>query len=329
MDPNSLIREDDTAGERAVDERAASCVSVSRMTVRFGSQTLVRNLTMSVPSGAIYGLLGPNGAGKTTTLRATLGLVVPLRGEVRLFGIPVARDQHRMRQQLTRVGALIESPAFYPQLSGLDNVRAMCLLRGIAQSKAMQCLSDVDLQRSATKSAGTYSLGMKQRLALALALVADPDLLVLDEPANGLDPEGIVQTREMILRLNREEGISVLMSSHILSEVEAMASHVGLLRQGEMVYEANMATLRSQHCALLIRVDDVGAACAVLHAEYPTGLTLVADQDGMLRITGVPVDHAAHINHALCVSGIMVSHVSVVRRSLEELFLAPTPSSLP
>lgn len=299
-----------------------AAVSVTGLMVRLGGRTLVHDFAMTVPVGAIYGFLGPNGAGKTTTLRTILGLISPTRGDVRLLGESVAHDRRCMERQLRHVGALIEAPAFYPHMSGMENARAMCMLRGIPMARAARRLTDVGLMDAADRPASTYSLGMKQRLAFALALMADPALLVLDEPANGLDPEGMMQAREMLLRLNRVEGITILMSSHLLSDVEAIATHIGIMREGRMVHESDMATVRQRYGALLIRVDDAAAARALLTERYPSATLTTLDDGSLVQLTGVPPDQAGQINQILSTSGIVVSHLSVTSATLEQVFLS-------
>src|SRR5437588_5332898 len=188
-----------------------NAIETRRLTKHFGKQTAVDDLSMSIPAGSIAGFIGPNGAGKTTTLRLLLGLVRPNAGSATVLGFPLTESD----RYLPRVGALIEAPAFYPSLSGRTNLEVLARLGGYPRSRLNELLEAVDLSDRARDRVGTYSLGMKQRLGVAMALLPDPDLLILDEPANGLDPLGIIEMRDLLRRL-REQGKTIFISSHLL-----------------------------------------------------------------------------------------------------------------
>ena len=208
---------------------------------RYGSRPVLQDVSLRVPAGSIYGFLGPNGAGKSTTLRLVLGLLRPSAGRVALFGQSL--DQHR-RASLGRVGALIEMPSLYDHLSGHDNLEATRRLHGLPARRTAEVLAITSLSADAHRPAREYSLGMRQRLGLALALLPDPDLLVLDEPTNGLDPQGIAEMRQLILSLRNDLGKTILLSSHLLPEIERMATHVGIIQRGQLLFQGPLPELQ-------------------------------------------------------------------------------------
>src|SRR5215470_7996021 len=224
-------------------------IETSGLTRRFGTQFAVDDLNLMAPEAGIYGFLGPNGAGKTTTIRMLLGLIRPDTGEVRLFGEPLAAG----RLSLMRfVGALVETPSLYPHLTGRENLEITRRLLGAARKHIDDALGVVKLAQDAHRRVREYSMGMRQRLGLALALLDKPRLLVLDEPTNGLDPAGIHEMRELIRRLPAEFGATVFLSSHLLSEVEQIASHIGIIHQGKLLFQGTLTELQSQRQEHLI-----------------------------------------------------------------------------
>jgi lantibiotic transport system ATP-binding protein len=265
-----------------------------------------------VPAGSIYGFLGPNGAGKTTTIRLLLGLLRPAEGAIELFG--QALDARR--QALRQVGALVESPSLYGHLSGRDNLEVTRRLLGVAPARIAWVLERVDLAGAAHRRVREYSLGMRQRLAIALALLGAPRLLILDEPANGLDPAGIVELRRLLRGL-AEEGISIFVSSHLLSEVELIASHVGVLHEGRLRFQGHLQELRARvRPRLQLRCEPALRAAEILTraGEFPKlgvdgGLTLELHRR-----------EAAEINRLLVEHGIEVSRLQHEQPSLESLF---------
>ncbi|HYL99015.1 MAG TPA: ATP-binding cassette domain-containing protein, partial [Blastocatellia bacterium] len=209
-------------------------IQTANLTRRYGSLTAVDGLSLEVPRGSIYGFLGPNGAGKTTTIRMLLGLINPDAGEVILLGLPLRRNRIAL---LSRVGTLVETPSIYPNLTGRENMEVTRRLRAVARSRVDRVLQIVRLDKDAGRKAIEYSLGMRQRLALALALLGDPELLILDEPTNGLDPSGIHEMRELIRRLPSEHNATIFLSSHLLSEVEQVATHIGIVNKGALSFQ--------------------------------------------------------------------------------------------
>ena len=300
------------AEERAPD--ASLLVETRGLTKRYGGLTAVDDLDLSVRRGEVYGFLGPNGAGKTTTLKMLLGLVRPTDGSARVLDrVPGSPDG------LQKVGALVESPAFYPYLSGRDNLRVMARYSGLPNARVGEVLEAVELAGRAKSKYKKYSLGMKQRLGVAAALLKDPDLLILDEPTNGLDPKGMSDMRALIRRLGTGER-TVLLSSHLLGEVEQVCDRVGVIHKGELISEGPVSDLRGGE-ALLVRAEPLEEAGRI--AERLEGVEGVETVDGTLRLTAEP-DRAAEINAKLVSAGLRVSEIRPAERSLEDAFLELT-----
>ncbi|MDG4810664.1 ABC transporter ATP-binding protein [Micromonospora sp. WMMD1120] len=288
------------------------------MTKRYpGGVTAVDGLTLRVPYGSVFGFLGPNGAGKTTTMRMLVGLVRPTSGRIRVLGQPPGAPDG-----LRRVGALIESPAFYPHLSGLDNLRLAARYAGAADSAPDRVLAEVGLSERARSAFRTYSLGMKQRLGVAAALLKEPSLLILDEPTNGLDPAGVSEIRELLRSLG-QHGRTVLLSSHVLGEVEQVCDRIAVLDRGRLVADGTSDELRAAlgGAQLLIAADPVDRAVACLRDH--SGVRAVETVDDTVRISTDP-GLAAELNRALVEAGIDVRELRPVRHSLEEAFLELT-----
>jgi ABC-2 type transport system ATP-binding protein len=281
------------------------------LTKRYGELFAVRDLDLTVRAGEVYGFLGPNGAGKTTTLRMLLGLVRPTAGRVMLRGRPPGA--------LDGVGALIEGPAFYPYLSGRDNLRVLARHAAVAGKRVDVVLDLVDLSARASDRYATYSLGMKQRLGVAAALLKDPRLLILDEPTNGLDPAGMADMRAMIRRLGAA-GCTVLVSSHLLGEVEQICDRVGVISRGRLVGEGTVADLRG---AADLRVVATPLDRAAGYAQVLLGPGAVSLVDGGLRLA-VGADRAGEINALLVSAGVTVTELRMVERDLEQAFFELT-----
>jgi ABC-2 type transport system ATP-binding protein len=290
-------------------------VEAHGLTKRYGTGTLaVDRLDLEVRHGEVYGFLGPNGAGKTTTLRMLVGLIRPTSGSATVAGAAPGTPDG-----LARVGCLVESPAFYPYLSGRDNLRVIARFCGLPARRVDGALEEVDLLARGKDRFGTYSLGMKQRLGVAGALLKEPDLLILDEPSNGLDPEGMVEMRHMIRRLGQGER-TVLLSSHLLNEVELICRRVGVISHGRMVAEGNLAQLRGSGGLTLRAHPEDGARerlVAMLGADAVTGA------DGAFQLAADP-ERAGEINTALVTAGIVVTELRPHERSLEQVFLQLT-----
>jgi len=288
---------------------------------KYGSRVALAGLELSVPAGVVYGFLGPNGAGKTTTMRLLTGLIRPDAGTIEVLGRPFGgRDRHR----LFDVGALIESPSFYPYLSGRENLRALAATGApVAATRIEELLDLVGLRERARDKVQGYSLGMKQRLGIAGALLSDPRLLLLDEPANGLDPAGIVAMRATLRHL-ASAGKTVFISSHILGEVEQLADVVGIIAAGRLVREGPMDQLLLGESVVRVRVavDEIEAATSVLAQIAPDGVTRAAQEDGWLSVRVEP-DRAAEVNRALATADIFASGLET-GSDLESLFLSLT-----
>ena len=288
---------------------------------RSGRTVAVDGLDLSVPEGSVYGFLGPNGSGKTTTIRMVLGLVRPTGGRARLFGEDVPGALPRA---LRRVGAIVESPALFPTLSGRENLRVLARIDKIGTRQVERVLEQVGLTERAGDLVRKYSLGMRQRLGLAAALLKDPALLVLDEPANGLDPAGIRQVRELLRELGRE-GRTVFVSSHILAEVEHVCDTVAILRHGRCVAAGAVgAVLASAGPAeILVKVDDLSAGLGVLR----NAAIDVRRVDGHLRVSAAAAG-PGDITRLLAAERLWVTELRTEERSLEELFLELTSDEL-
>ena len=288
-------------------------VVTEALTKRYGSIVAVDAVDLTVRPGEVYGFLGPNGAGKTTTLRMLLGLVRPTSGTVRILGHPPGH--------LAGVGALIEGPGFYPYLSGRDNLRVLARCTKVSTTRVATVLDMVDLADRAGDRYATYSLGMKQRLGVAAALLKDPRLLILDEPTNGLDPAGMADMRALIRRLGAA-GSTVLLSSHLLGEVQQICDRVGVISRGRLVAESTVAELRG---GSMLRVVAAPLSDAARRARVLLGDDRVAVRDGGLDLAVEP-DRAPWVNAELVDAGFAVSELRVRERDLEEVFLELTGS---
>ena len=286
---------------------------------RFGSRTAVDRLSLLVERGDIYGFLGPNGAGKSTTLRMLLGLVRPTSGVVR-FPLPAGSWEYLRAR--SRVGAIIETPAFYDNFSGLRNLQLFASLSGGVQRKRVeQVLEIVGLRERQRDPVKVYSYGMRQRLGIAQALLPTPELIILDEPTNGLDPEGIKETRELIRRLRDEFNLTVLLSSHLLSEIEQLCNRVGIIHEGRLLYQGEPGALVTPNRTYRVRVDNMTAAFELVTKE--PGVTVSRNGDSFLRIDANE-ERIADVNALLVSQQIKVYELSLAQESLEEAFLRLT-----
>ena len=307
----------------AVSHPDGLALSTRALVKRFGSRTALAGLDLSVPTGVVYGFLGPNGAGKTTTMRLLTGLIRPDGGSIELLGQPMTRGH---RGLLFNVGALIESPAFYPYLSGRANLRALAATGAPTRAQRVdELLELVGLKDRAGDKVGRYSMGMKQRLGIAAALLSDPKLLLLDEPANGLDPAGIVDMRDTLRQLARS-GKTVLVSSHLLSEIQQMADVVGIINQGRLVREGPIQQLLAGEGHVRARVAAGEVASATAATEALAGPdTVSVEENGetaMLTVRITPA-RSAEVNRALAAAGVYASSLEA-GTDLESLFLELT-----
>ena len=290
-------------------------LNTTNLTKIYGKKTVVDKVSMNIRKGQIYGLIGKNGAGKTTIMRMIAGLAFVNDGEIRLF------DSNDLDFQRRRIGYIIESPALYPRMTAVQNLEIYRRLNGVPDKDCIpRLLEMVDLSDTAKKKVKHFSLGMKQRLGIAISLMGNPDFLILDEPINGLDPKGIKDMRELLLRLNRENEITILMSSHILGEMSKIATCYGILKKGELVTEitSEQLAVKCKRC-LKIRVDDVKKATAVLENIIGTTNYDVLPENN-IRLFDC-IDRPAQVNMELSKNGVMVETISEVGQDLEEFFM--------
>lgn len=285
--------------------------------LRGGSTVALDRLDLSVPEGGVYGFLGPNGAGKTTTIRCLLGLVRPTEGRAGILGADSSTELARV---MGRVGSIVETPAMYPRFTGRRNLELLARLNGIGQKAVDRVLERVGLQTRADDHVRTYSLGMKQRLGIGAALLKDPQLLILDEPANGLDPAGIKEVRDLLRTLGAE-GRTVFVSSHQLPEVQMMCDRVAILSRGRCVAAGPVGEVlaRGRHHALIVRLSDLHAGLEALSAA---GIDASVDSDH-LRVT-LPATEAARVTEALAHRNLYLSELRPEEVSLETVFLELT-----
>ncbi|HEY8413074.1 MAG TPA: ABC transporter ATP-binding protein, partial [Pyrinomonadaceae bacterium] len=294
------------------------------LTKRFGARTAVDRLTMRVERGDIYGFLGPNGAGKSTTLRMLLGLVRPTSGVIKF---PVRASSWEYLRARSRVGAIIETPAFYENFSGRRNLQLLASLSGgVRAQRVDEVLEIVDLRARARDPVKVYSYGMRQRLGIAQALLPTPEIIILDEPTNGLDPQGIHETRNLIRRLRDELKLTVLLSSHLLTEIEQLCNRVGIIHEGRLLYEGGPEALVSSTSLYRVRVDDSARAFELL--AKVSGVTVSQNGGASLRVDA-DEESISNVNALLVGNGIKVYELSPAQESLEEAFLRLTKTVAP
>lgn len=292
-------------------------IETKNLTKQYGAQKSVADLNIHVRPGRIYGLLGRNGAGKTTTMKMLLNLTTPTTGEVKIFGKDIRTNSKTI---LPRIGSLIESPGFYPNLTGTENLRIFAELRGVPNRNAIRDALDlVGLPYKDKKLFSQYSLGMKQRLAIALAVMHDPELLILDEPINGLDPIGIAEVRSFIRELCNACGKTILISSHILSEISLLADDIGIIDHGALLEEESLEELEQKNTRFVhITVSDAAQAARILESIYQVKDFKVKDDHNILLFdTTLPV---AGINQTLMKNGLEVSELHLCEDTLEDYF---------
>ncbi|MDI3410359.1 ABC transporter ATP-binding protein [Bacillus sonorensis] len=286
-----------------------------QLTKTYRKTDVVKNVNLCIQEGEIYGFLGPNGAGKTTTIRMLLGLINPTKGETRIFG----KDLKSNRLDILRnVGSLVESPSYYPHLTGEENLEAIRKILNVPKSNIDDVLEMVRLTKMADKKAGEYSLGMKQRLGIAAALLGYPKLVILDEPTNGLDPAGILEIRELILRLPSDYGITVMISSHLLSEIEQVATQVGIIANGEMLFQDAIGELRSKaDTKIVFSTSDTDGALDIFSRE---GVEAVKTQRGLMIEDRTDME-ISRLARKLFENEIDIFRIYDESKSLEDIFL--------
>lgn len=293
-------------------------IETKRLTKKFGKQSVVDGVDLKVKRGEIYGFLGPNGAGKTTTIRMLLGLARPTKGSIHIFGKEVKREKLAI---LRKVGSLVEYPSYYGHLTAYENLEAVRILLDAPKSRIDEVLSIVRLTNDAKRPVKGFSLGMKQRLGIATALLGSPELLILDEPTNGLDPSGIIEIRELIKSMPKEHGITIVLSSHLLSEIDQMATQVGIISKGQLIFQDSILKLRERSTSKIkLTVNDVESAWKTLLAY---GYTTELMQNHIL-IENSSDEKTAEMVRSLVQNDYSIYRVEEEKKSLEEIFLELT-----
>lgn len=293
-------------------------IRTNGLTKQYRGVPVVEDVNLAVAPRQVFGFLGPNGAGKSTTMKMLLGLTHPSSGTVELLGEPFS--PRTARRALPKIGSLIEAPSFYGHLTGRENLDIVRRVKGVPAAAVDAALETVRLTHAAKKLAKEYSLGMKQRLGIAMALLGDPQLLILDEPTNGLDPAGIHEIRELIKSLPQTHGLTVIVSSHLLSEIEQMANTIGIINQGHMLYQGPMSGLEDAG-RLVLTIDDADRTAPMLRSQG----WQIEQVEGRELVLPVYEDrHIPQLVSAVVNAGVGVYRVEIRRRSLEETFLAMT-----
>ncbi|NSS37833.1 ABC transporter ATP-binding protein [Enterococcus avium] len=292
-------------------------IETNHLTKFYGEQKALADINIHVKQGSIYGLLGRNGAGKSTLMKILLGLASASEGETFIFGMNVKKELHKI---LPRVGNLIETPGFYPNLTGYENLKLFARMRGVTKKNAIEeALTLVGLNNENKKLFSEYSLGMKQRLAIALAVMHDPELLILDEPINGLDPIGIAEVRKLIRSLSEERRKTILISSHILSEISLVADDIGIIDHGTLLEESSLEELENKNkVSIQFQLSDVGQASIILQEVFKTDNFKISGKENIeVYDTNLPI---AKMNKAFVESGIDVHKAYLFEESLEDYF---------
>jgi ABC-type multidrug transport system ATPase subunit len=299
-------------------------IQTTGLNYRFSKEAkTLDNISLQVEKGSVYGFLGPNGAGKTTTLRLLLGLLKKQEGEIRIFGEEFGGNRLPI---LRRIGSLIEQPSLYGHLTARENLEVYRRIYHAPKERIGEVLHLVGLGSTGKKKAKQFSLGMKQRLSIALALLPNPELLILDEPTNGLDPNGIIETRELIKKLNTERGVTILVSSHILGEVEKMATHVGIIHRGRMLFQGTfpeLQQLKTRESTFQVETSDNERAAAILSERFT-----VEKENGCLVMPFNSREEMGLVNRTLFQNGIDVYVLQPQQSNLEQLFIDITSSNV-
>lgn len=293
-------------------------LSINNLSKRYGRITAVNTLKLEIPRGSIFGILGPNGSGKTTTLGMVLDVIRPTGGDFLWFGQAPTTEVRK------RVGAILEAPLFYPYLSGLNNLKVVSKIKGVPDSAIEPWLDRVGLLERKDSPFSTYSLGMKQRLAIAAAMLADPEVLILDEPTNGLDPQGIAEIRALVRDIGKS-GVTVMLASHLLDEVEKVCSHVAVLKKGQLLYSGPVSGMSGNKPRVELASQNM-AQLALAMAHYP-GVERIESEEAKLSVIFTEQPDPAAINAHLFSQDIVLSRLSLRTSSLEEQFLEITSNT--
>lgn len=287
-------------------------VQIQGLTKHFGRVTAVNNLSVSIPKGQVFGILGPNGSGKTTTLAMLAGVVNPSAGSYAWFGEASADDVRK------RIGIILERPNFYPYMSAYDNLAIVAQIKGCEKSRIQEVLNTVGLSERMKHKFSTYSLGMKQRLSIASALLANPEVLVLDEPTNGLDPQGIAEIRALILQIH-EQGKTIILASHLLDEVQKVCDHFMVLNKGQLMHVGPVNEVSEGTAVVRIAAADMESLTT--HAKNCPAVNSIETHDGELKVVLTEGHNIADFHEYLIEKGIVLEHLSQEQKSLEQKFL--------
>lgn len=303
--------------ESSLDQIPQYCIETIDLTHKFSENETALNLVnLQVIEGAIYGFLGPNGAGKTTTLKLILGLLKKQHGEISVFGKPF--EKYRV-ETLRNIGSMIESPSIYGHLTAFENLKVLQKVYGCPKERIQEVLELVGLAQTGNKKVNQFSLGMKQRLSIAIALLHSPSLLILDEPTNGLDPNGILEIRELLRNLNQNHGITILVSSHLLSEIEKLVTHIGIINRGKLLFQGTLAELMSKRqqnsCIVFETSSDTDASQIISEFSRISRI-----EPGKIVIPVLEKERIAFINQNLVRSGIDVYQIGKIESDLEKIF---------
>jgi len=295
----------------------SNAVSITNLNFQYGKQHILKDINLEVPKGSIYGFIGHNGAGKTTTIKLLLNLLQTKENNIKIFGKEINGNR---RECLKRIGALVEYPGIYAHLTAFENLKSKAILFGISNKRIEEVLALVKLDHVQHKKAGAFSQGMKQRLGIGLALLNDPDLLILDEPTNGLDPSGIVEIRNLLLEL-RSKGKTIFISSHLLSEIEKFATHIALIDHGEIKFKGTIEEIQlNANSKVLVHCDDYSRACTLLTER---NIEFQITNEGII-INSNNIFNSSEINKLLVFGGVDVELIKPLTNSLEEIFFELT-----
>jgi lantibiotic transport system ATP-binding protein len=294
-----------------------NCIETINLTHKFAAgETVLNEVNLKVEEGSIYGFLGPNGAGKTTTLKLILGLLKKQIGEILVFGQPFEKNRVKI---LSQIGSMIESPSLYGHLMASENLQILQKVYQCPKNRLAEVLELVGLASTGSKKAGEFSLGMKQRLAIAIALLHSPKLLILDEPTNGLDPNGILEIRELLKRLAQLDGITILISSHLLSEIEKLVTHIGIINYGKLLFQGTLAELISKQQQSSRIVFGTSDRSKALQIFTENGITPQIESEQII-IPVIEKEKIARLNQQLVQQGIDVYEIKTIKNDLEKIF---------
>jgi ABC-2 type transport system ATP-binding protein len=294
------------------------CIETHDLSYRFSKDhTVLTRINLQVPTGSIFGFLGPNGAGKTTTLRLLLGLLKKQEGSISIFGKELAKNRIDI---LSKTGSLIESPSLYGHLSATENLKIQQVMYQCSPSRIKEVLEIAGLSHTGSKKTAQFSLGMKQRLSIAIALLHNPSLLILDEPTNGLDPNGIIEIRDLLKKINAEQQITMVISSHLLSEIEKLVTHIGIINKGVLLFQGTLSQLQTKQnpdAGFLFRTNNNTAASAIINANGWE----VTEQNGLLFLPQADDPAIASLNRQMVQAGIEVYQMVPQQNDLESIFI--------